>query len=145
MAYVYKKFNHRKSQLMNYFMLFNLINYLLIAVSHYKEMNYLNIIFAICLCGFGQYATGYKILGLFAHPGLSHFNFFKPILRGLADAGHEVTVISHFPEKNPPKNYKDLPLDNFSSLVASVDLEVGFFLFINFKLKKILSYMYLYI
>lgn len=91
-------------------------------------MSYLNLLLVICLLGFGQHATGYKVLGLFPHPGLSHFNFFQPILRGLAEAGHEVTVIGHFPEKNPPENYKDLPLDSTSNLVASVDLEVCFFL-----------------
>lgn len=89
-------------------------------------MYYLNIIFVIFICGFGKHATSYKILGLFPHPGLSHFNVFQPILRGLADAGHEVTVISHFPEKNPPENYKDMPLDSTTTLVSSVDLEVCF-------------------
>ena len=66
-----------------------------------------------------------KILGLFQHPGVSHFHFFHPIMRGLADAGHDVTVVSHFPDKNAPSNYKDLVLRKTDILTNSVDLEVG--------------------
>ncbi|XP_031635700.1 UDP-glucuronosyltransferase 1-3-like [Contarinia nasturtii] len=51
-----------------------------------------------------------NILGLFPYPGESHFKFFHPIMRGLADAGHKVTVVSHFPDKNAPENYNDLLL-----------------------------------
>ncbi|CAH2041366.1 unnamed protein product, partial [Iphiclides podalirius] len=37
--------------------------------------------------------------------------FGVPIyLRELANRGHNVTVISHFPEKDPPKNYHDISL-----------------------------------
>lgn len=38
--------------------------------------------------------NGYKILGLFAHPGKSRFDTFRPLLQALAKKGHEVTVIS---------------------------------------------------
>ncbi|XP_055326702.1 UDP-glucosyltransferase 2-like [Sitodiplosis mosellana] len=66
-----------------------------------------------------------KILGLFPHPTMSHFNFFHPILRGLADAGHDVTVVSHFPDKNAPKNYIDMPLKTTKLLVNSINLEIS--------------------
>lgn len=65
-----------------------------------------------------------KILGLFPHPGISHFHFFHPILRGLAERGHEVTVVSHFPDKSPPIGYTDLPLTGMDTLANSVDLKV---------------------
>lgn len=65
-----------------------------------------------------------KVIGLFQHPGVSHFHFFHPIMRGLADAGHDVTVVSHFPDKNAPSNYKDLVLGKTEILTNSVDLEV---------------------
>ncbi|XP_055307346.1 UDP-glycosyltransferase UGT5-like [Sitodiplosis mosellana] len=64
-----------------------------------------------------------KILGIFPHPGLSHFHFFHPIMRGLADAGHDVTVVSHFPDKNAPQNYIDMPLTKTTLLTDSVNLE----------------------
>ncbi|KAF2881521.1 hypothetical protein ILUMI_24655 [Ignelater luminosus] len=55
--------------------------------------------------------NGYKILGLFPHPGKSHFDAFRPLLKALAEKGHEVTVISYFPQKNPMKNYKDIDIN----------------------------------
>lgn len=67
-----------------------------------------------------------RILGLFPHPGQSHFHFFHPILRGLADAGHDVSVVSHFPDKHAPANYKNLRLPITTMLANSVDLEVNF-------------------
>lgn len=53
---------------------------------------------------------GHRILGLFPHEGISHFHFFHPVMKALAEAGHEVTVVSHFPSKDKLKNYKDEPL-----------------------------------
>ncbi|XP_058056928.1 UDP-glycosyltransferase UGT5-like [Anopheles bellator] len=69
-------------------------------------------------------ADAYKVLGLFPHPGQSHFHFFEPILKGLAAAGHEVTVVSHFPDKSPPPNYVDVPLEGMTSLSDSVSFEL---------------------
>lgn len=68
-------------------------------------------------------ASSYNILGLFPHPGISHFHFFHPIMRGLAEAGHNVTVISHFPDKNPIANYTDLLLPPVDLFVNIVDLK----------------------
>lgn len=70
-----------------------------------------------------RYTSGYKILGLFPHPATSHFNVFQPILRDLANRGHEVTVVSHFPDPNPPKNYKDLTLPG-KTLTNAISLQV---------------------
>lgn len=69
-------------------------------------------------------ANSLKILGIFPHPGMSHFHFFHPIMRGLADAGHDVTVVSHFPDKNSPENYVDMQLTKTELLTNSVNLEV---------------------
>lgn len=70
------------------------------------------------------YINGYKILGLFPHPASSHFNVFQPILRRLAENGHEVTVVSHFPDPSPPKNYKDLTLPG-DTLTNGISLQVS--------------------
>lgn len=70
-------------------------------------------------------ANSLKILGLFPHPGLSHFHFFHPILRGLADAGHDVTVVSHFPDTNSPDNYVDMPLTTTTLFKDFINVEVG--------------------
>ncbi|XP_017001726.3 UDP-glycosyltransferase UGT5 isoform X1 [Drosophila takahashii] len=63
-----------------------------------------------------------RILGLFPHPAMSHFKFFHPIMRGLAEAGHSVDVISPFADKEPPKGYKDYLLPP-STLTDTINLE----------------------
>lgn len=66
-----------------------------------------------------------KVLGLFPHPGVSHFHFFQPIMNALAETGHDVSVVSHFPMKNPPAHYKDYPILGMDKLTNSVDLKVS--------------------
>lgn len=69
-------------------------------------------------------SSSLRILGLFPHPGISHFNFFHPIMLGLAEVGHDVTVVSHFPDSRAPSNYNDLIIGGDEPMVNSVDLEV---------------------
>lgn len=80
---------------------------------------------ALCTITFIDSTDSLKILGLFPHPGLSHFHFFHPIMRGLAEKGHDVTVISHFSDNNAPQNYKDVPLPKTDTFTNTVDLSVG--------------------
>lgn len=68
-----------------------------------------------------QQVFGYRILGIFPHVGKSHSYTIEPVMRGLAEKGHEVTMISHFPLENPPKTYKDI------SLKGSLDIWLGAF------------------
>lgn len=70
-------------------------------------------------------ANGHRILGLFPHPGISHFQFFHPVMKALAEAGHEVTVVSHFPSKQKIENYKDEPLTGKQDLINFVTLDVS--------------------
>lgn len=63
---------------------------------------------------------GYKILGLFPHPGKSHFDVFRPLLKELALKGHEVTVISHFPLEKPIKGYIDISLREKQGVLVDV-------------------------
>lgn len=70
-----------------------------------------------------------RILGLFPHPGVSHFHFFHPVMRALADAGHDVTVVSHFPDSQSPSNYHDMKLPTTNTLSNSVDLKVTIAIF----------------
>lgn len=78
-----------------------------------------------CLLSAANPADSLRILGLFPHPGVSHFHFFHPIMRELAAQGHNVTVVSHFPDAKAPANYKDLPLSGMASMTNSVDLNVS--------------------
>lgn len=53
-----------------------------------------------------------KILVAFPMPGRSHYILGNALAKGLAEAGHDVTMVSPFEEKNPPKNgtYRDVVL-----------------------------------
>ncbi|PSN55487.1 hypothetical protein C0J52_02571 [Blattella germanica] len=74
-------------------------------------------------------ASGYKILGVFPHVAKSHFVMAEELMKGLAARGHEVTVISHFPQKKPIPNYTDISLvgsmPNFVSAVPLDEIATG--------------------
>ncbi|XP_037904808.1 uncharacterized protein LOC119647761 [Hermetia illucens] len=53
--------------------------------------------------------NGYKILGIFPSMAKSHFIVGSALMKGLAEKGHDVSVISPFPLKTPLKNYRDIP------------------------------------
>ncbi|XP_069682309.1 UDP-glycosyltransferase UGT5-like isoform X2 [Periplaneta americana] len=55
-------------------------------------------------------ADTYKILGLFPHVAKSHFLMAEALMKGLAGRGHQVTMVSHFPQKNSISNYTDISL-----------------------------------
>ncbi|KAH8412371.1 hypothetical protein KR009_001525 [Drosophila setifemur] len=69
-----------------------------------------------------------RILGLFPYPAISHFKFFHPILRGLAEAGHSVDVVTRFADEQPPKGYKDLllPSANLTDAISLADFDLPF-------------------
>lgn len=51
-----------------------------------------------------------KILCIFHMHSKSHHNAAVEIFKGLANKGHEVTVVSPFPLKKTPINYQDIDL-----------------------------------
>jgi glucuronosyltransferase len=51
---------------------------------------------------------GARILGLFPIPSKSHFTVSSALVKELANRGHQVTVLSPFPEKSPTPNYTDI-------------------------------------
>ncbi|XP_043467681.1 UDP-glucosyltransferase 2-like [Leptopilina heterotoma] len=53
---------------------------------------------------------GARILGLFPLNAKSHFILGEQIMKILAKNGHQVDVVSHFPQKEPVLNYRDLSL-----------------------------------
>ncbi|KAF5292540.1 hypothetical protein FQR65_LT01686 [Abscondita terminalis] len=70
------------------------------------------------------FICAYKILGLFPYEGKSHYMTFEPLLRALAAKGHEVTVLSHFPQKNPLPNFKDVDISSEFETTNVVDLNL---------------------
>lgn len=81
------------------------------------------VVFSLLLCA--TFSESYKILVLFPHPGHSHFMVFENLLKALADRGHELTVISHFPLEKPYPNYRDVSLKETSTVVKDfMDLDM---------------------
>lgn len=71
----------------------------------------INIVFALLTLTVSvNEVSSLKILGILPYEGKSHFFLFEPYLRELARRGHDVTVISHFPQKQAVKNYTDISL-----------------------------------
>jgi glucuronosyltransferase len=83
---------------------------------------YFGLLLSICVA---HGADGAKILGIFPLPGKSHFAVSSVLLKELASRGHQVTVLSPFPEKSPIPNYTDIdiaaPRDDFMNTTGTVD------------------------
>lgn len=69
--------------------------------------------------------NGSRILGIFTHIGGSHFHTFYPIMNGLAEKGHEVTVLSYFKTKNSSVNYKEYIFEGLPIINSSLVLDVS--------------------
>ncbi|XP_050298923.1 UDP-glycosyltransferase UGT5-like [Anthonomus grandis grandis] len=69
-------------------------------------------VLSICLL-LVYHVHSYKILGLFPMGSTSHQILATKLMEGLAEAGHEVTMVSPYPTKNVPKHwkYRDIVLD----------------------------------
>ncbi|XP_059480751.1 UDP-glycosyltransferase UGT5-like isoform X2 [Neocloeon triangulifer] len=53
-------------------------------------------------------AAAAKILGYFGFSSKSHNNFFNALTVELANRGHELTVVTAYPMKETPKNYRQI-------------------------------------
>lgn len=71
------------------------------------------------LLGFCQ---SLNILVLWQHVVKSHFFVFEPLFKSLASKGHNLTVISYFPQKNPIPNYRDVSLLNKDGNLSGLGL-----------------------
>lgn len=64
--------------------------------------------------------NGYKILAVLPNPAKSHFAVFEPLMKALARKGHELTVLSYFPQEQHVERYTDLNLGNSQNQRISV-------------------------
>ncbi|KAG8272882.1 UDP-glucuronosyltransferase 1-1 [Homalodisca vitripennis] len=71
--------------------------------------------FLVFGCFLGS-ALSANILAVFPHPGKSHFDVFEPLVLELAARGHQMTVMSFYPQKTPVANYTDISLVGTSPL-----------------------------
>lgn len=52
------------------------------------------------------------ILAFLPSKARSHYGAFEPLLKELAQRGHNVTVLSPFSMKNPPPSYHHIPVED---------------------------------
>lgn len=64
---------------------------------------------ALCVCSI----ESSKILGIFPFAAHSHYALGSRLMKELAERGHEVTMITPYREKTPPKNYREIFLSGF--------------------------------
>ncbi|XP_063241503.1 UDP-glucosyltransferase 2-like [Bacillus rossius redtenbacheri] len=70
---------------------------------------HLRLLLALVACAsLAAETDGARILGVFHYNGKSHFMVFESLMKALAARGHQVDVLSHFPQKTPVPNYTDI-------------------------------------
>ncbi|KAL5273667.1 UGT2A1.2 family protein [Megaselia abdita] len=73
----------------------------------------------IISCFLTNLSCAYKILGVFPVGAKSHYIIGQSLMKGLAEKGHEVTVISPYKESSPIANYRTVQVvDVFESIEA---------------------------
>lgn len=77
----------------------------------------------------------YKYLGVLHTGARSHFIVGSALMKALAEKGHEVYVISPFPQTKPIKNYHDVPLESMMKVMNGGHLNVISLFFFIKKLK----------
>lgn len=68
----------------------------------------LSVLLAILACD--QIANGYRILGVFPLNGKSHWIMMEELVKGLARRGHQVDIVTHFPQKVPIPNLREISI-----------------------------------
>lgn len=62
-------------------------------------------------------SESYKILGIFHTHSKSHYIAGGALMKGLAEKGHDVTVISPFPQEKPLANFHDVTVLGIDALI----------------------------
>lgn len=65
-----------------------------------------------------------NILGVFPIPGRSHWVVYESLMKALVARGHNVTVITAFPQKSPLVNYTEIDVSkSFPSVVNAFSVD----------------------
>lgn len=81
-------------------------------------MNFKGIVALLCLFFLGS-CSGLKILGVLVLPSRSHYFVGSALMQGLADAGHDVTLVSGITQKDPV-NYEQIEISGALDLMKSL-------------------------
>ncbi|EDV93631.1 UDP-glycosyltransferase UGT5 [Drosophila grimshawi] len=72
---------------------------------------------------------GARILAIFPFAGPSQYINVLPYLKGLAARGHEITSVNAFPQKEPVKNFRDIPvpevIESYEELITELSNEMN--------------------
>lgn len=74
----------------------------------------------ILICGaliFYQSVYSAKILGLSPSTSKSHTILAQALFKKLAERGHEMTMVSSYPLKNPPTNFRNIAMRDIKSKI----------------------------
>ena len=63
--------------------------------------------------------NGLKVLGIIPFASKSHYALGNGIMESLLDAGHEVTVMSPYPQKANRKNYHEIDVSKILEIFES--------------------------
>lgn len=74
-------------------------------------MNYIVVALVLLITLFNYSVNSANILGVFTFPSPSHHMLGSTLMKELVRRGHNVTMLSPFPLKEPIANYKDVSLD----------------------------------
>lgn len=69
----------------------------------------------ICISILFNCCNAIKILTIISTPSKSHWITAQNLMQELVKSGHEITMVSPYPLKNPPQNYRDV------SIVESIE------------------------
>lgn len=75
-------------------------------------------LFGILLIGLLSSVAAYNYLVVLPTAARSHYNVGSALAKGLAAAGHQVTLVSPFPLKKPIKNINDVPVPNMLKVMG---------------------------
>ncbi|KAL0125380.1 hypothetical protein PUN28_004489 [Cardiocondyla obscurior] len=67
----------------------------------------------VMICLFGT-IDGARILAIFPYPIKSHYVVYEPLLKALSAKGHEITAVTHFPQKVHLANFTDVDVSSSS-------------------------------
>ncbi|VVC97207.1 unnamed protein product [Leptidea sinapis] len=78
----------------------------------------------LILCAVIDIVSPAKIIGIFPYPGFSHQKVFDPLLKALADRGHDVTIATFFPNRYHKQNSSEIDLRSLSNIkVNDIDMK----------------------
>jgi glucuronosyltransferase len=78
----------------------------------------------LTLCVLFHATTAARILGLSHFNGRSMYVVFATLMKELASRGHQVTMVSHFPQKTPIPNFRDININNsFPALLNNISYD----------------------